>query len=366
MKIIEIIPQLSSGGGERFTVDLCNKLAESDEVTLVVLHSVEETGFYARELSPHLKIVSMRKKRGMDFGLFWKVLKLIRRERPDIVHTHLRAILYVFLAALLYKRPRYFHTVHNDAEKEAGDKLSLFVRRLCFRCGLIVPVAISGKSLQSFEAFYGMTAPLIYNGRDVPSNLKVTEAVRQDYAKIFRPTAKTKVLVNLARIDKVKRQTLLAKVAKRLEDEGFDFTLLLIGSTKHTALVDQIEANHCDSLHILGEKNNPLEYLKMSDAYCLPSSYEGLPISLIEAIGVGTIPICTPVGGIVDIVHDGQNGLLTRDLSEEALYEVLKKFLNMDEAATERMKKLALESYPAYSMKECAEKYKKLFAKSKS
>ncbi len=54
----------------------------------------------------------------------------------------------------------------------------------------------------------------------------------------------------------------------------------------------------------------PLEYLKMGDAYALCSSYEGMPISLIEAIGVGCIPVCTPVGGIVDVVHNGENGFL--------------------------------------------------------
>lgn len=44
----------------------------------------------------------------------------------------------------------------------------------------------------------------------------------------------------------------------------------------------------------------------MGDAYALCSSYEGMPISLIEAIGVGCIPVCTPVGGIVDVVHNGE------------------------------------------------------------
>ena len=43
MKIIEFIPQLGSGGGERFTIDLCNELAKRHEVILVVSHSLEST-----------------------------------------------------------------------------------------------------------------------------------------------------------------------------------------------------------------------------------------------------------------------------------------------------------------------------------
>ena len=67
MKIFEIIPQLSSGGAERFTIDLCNELSKEHDVTLVVLHSVEKFGFYADELSPKVHLVSMNKRMGCDF-----------------------------------------------------------------------------------------------------------------------------------------------------------------------------------------------------------------------------------------------------------------------------------------------------------
>ena len=45
MKILEIIPQLSSGGGERFVVDLCNELSKEHDVTLMVLHSLDKVDF---------------------------------------------------------------------------------------------------------------------------------------------------------------------------------------------------------------------------------------------------------------------------------------------------------------------------------
>ena len=48
MKILEIIPQLSSGGGERFVVDLCNELSKEHDVTLMVLHSLDKVDFYLK------------------------------------------------------------------------------------------------------------------------------------------------------------------------------------------------------------------------------------------------------------------------------------------------------------------------------
>ena len=50
MRIVEIIPQLSSGGAERFVVDLCNELSKRHEVSLIVFYDIIEHGFYVNEL----------------------------------------------------------------------------------------------------------------------------------------------------------------------------------------------------------------------------------------------------------------------------------------------------------------------------
>ena len=89
MKIFEYITQLGSGGGERFTVDLCNELSKRHEVILCVSHSLEASGFYKDEISPRVRVVCLNKKKGFDWKLPFRIYKLIRKERPDVVHTHL-------------------------------------------------------------------------------------------------------------------------------------------------------------------------------------------------------------------------------------------------------------------------------------
>ena len=64
MKILQIIPQLSSGGGERFTVDLCNELAErGHKVVLCVLYDLkdEKNSFYLPQVSKKVRVVSLNK-----------------------------------------------------------------------------------------------------------------------------------------------------------------------------------------------------------------------------------------------------------------------------------------------------------------
>lgn len=114
MKILEIIPQLSSGGGERFVVDLCNELSKEHDVTLMVLHSLDKVDFYLKEVSNNVRVVSMNKRMGLDIGLLFRVYRYIRREKPDVVHTHLRAIMYIAFAIMRKNGVMHCHTVHNE------------------------------------------------------------------------------------------------------------------------------------------------------------------------------------------------------------------------------------------------------------
>lgn len=362
MKIFEIIPQLSSGGAERFTIDLCNELSTKHEVTLIVLHSVEKFGFYADELASNVRLVSMDKRMGFDISLLFRLRRLIKKEKPDVVHTHLNGIVYISLSAAINRRVVYCHTVHNTADKESNSFVCRGVRRLLFKTRLSTPITISEESQRSFLDYYGIDAPLIDNGRNVPADFALSTSVVDEFKK-YRRTDKTRVLVCLARMYPVKRHTLLAKVTARLYAEGYDFTVLAIGSTSQIDIVEEVKSLKSDNFYILGERKNPLEYLKAADAYALCSSYEGLPISLIEALGVGAVPVCTPVGGIVNLVHDGENGILAAGLEEDDYYNAMKRFLDLDDEALCAMSKKAKESYAPFSMTECAQKYVSLFEK---
>ena len=194
------------------------------------------------------------------------------------------------------------------------------------------------------------------------SGMLVSDEVKEQF-KQYRHTNKTRVLISLARIDPVKRQTLLARVVMRLKREGYDLIVLFIGGERDAQMTAELRSYNDEAIQLLGELHNPLEYLKMGDAYALCSSYEGMPISLIEAIGVGCIPVCTPVGGIVDVVHNGENGFLSDGIGEESYYKTVKRFLSLTDVQLKDMKQKALATYGPFSMSECACNYVKLFEK---
>lgn len=365
MKILEIIPALNSGGAERFVVDLCNELAfKGEDVTLVVLHNISKNGFYYDQISPEVRVLSMNKNKGVDLLLPFRLARLIRKEKPKVVHTHLIAVVYSILYWLFphSNKTLFVHTLHSNSPQEGGGRLGLFIRKVAFHWNRVKPVNISEVSQQSFFKVYSLPSSLIFNGRNVPADLQVSGKTIEEVRK-FKRTEHTRLLVCLAHISPVKRHEVLARVTARLFDEGYDFAILAIGSTRNEQLVGKVKSQAKENFHILGERQNPLEYLKMADGFALCSSYEGLPISLIEALGEGAVPVCTPVGGIKDLVHDGDNGFLSADTSEEAYYEAMKRFLNLNDDELQRMSKNALKSYEPFSMTACAEKYLELFKK---
>ena len=360
MKILEIIPQLASGGAERFVVDLSNELSRQHEIYLATFFEGETSNFYKPDLFPEVKHIIMGKKTGLSLGFFFKISSLISKISPDIIHIHLAAINYVFPYLLLHRNVKCFMTIHSDAFKETDGKIGHIARNFCFKNRYITPITISYGSQHSFKECYKMDASLIFNGRMIPDNFTVSHSVQEEF-KLYKKTSKTKVLINLARFSSIKRQPLIAKCVKRLCNEGFDFTFLMIGQTRDVDILNGVLENKCEALYILGEKSNPLEYLKLADAYCLFSSYEGMPISLIEAFASSTVPLCTPVGGIVDIIKNGVNGLLSKDLSEDAVYNTMKEFLLLDESSLSSLKDNALKSFGKYSIEETAKQYLSLF-----
>lgn len=107
----------------------------------------------------------MNKRMGLDIGLLFRVYRYIRREKPDVVHTHLRAIMYIAFAIMRKNGVMYCHTVHSAADKEAGGSfISSGMRKFCFHRGWITPITISAESLHSFRKYYGMDAPMISMG----------------------------------------------------------------------------------------------------------------------------------------------------------------------------------------------------------
>lgn len=360
MKILEIIPQLSQGGAERFVIDLCNELSKEHEVVLIVLHNTDNRSFFLKELSKNVRLININKQMGMDWNLFFKIAKLIKKEKPNVVHTHLRAILYTILSFTFFSKIKFIHTIHSDAEKEAGGYISKWCRKYAFGLKRVHPVTISEESQRSFEKFYHLPSTLIYNGRpsyDINTNIS---AVLQELNKV-KTNKDARIIVNIARIQPPKNQLSLAKAIINLNKQNYAIELAIIGEKANKQITNDIVALNSPYVHLLDIRTNPRDYMRAADAFCLSSIYEGMPITLIECFSVGAVPLCTPVGGIVNMIQDGENGLLAKGSTPQDIETMLKKFLQLPNSEIERIKTSSLNTFKRFDMNQCAKNYISLF-----
>jgi glycosyltransferase involved in cell wall biosynthesis len=167
------------------------------------------------------------------------------------------------------------------------------------------------------------------------------------------------VFIHVARYHEQKNQQLLIDVFNRLANEVIGYSLLIIGDWLFCEDARELAKTANEHIHFLGTKKNVSDYLFLSDAFCLTSIYEGLPISLLEALSCGCTPICTPVGGIKDSIQNGITGFLSDNVSEESYYNAIKRFMNQQDT----IKKEDLIKYfeDNYSIEQAAQKHINLY-----
>jgi glycosyltransferase involved in cell wall biosynthesis len=360
MKVLQFFYSLVPGGAERFVIDLANDLANNNDTQLYVLRddTIGNQGFYVPEINNKVKYINLKIDPGFKPWLVWTFYKILKRERPDVVHCHLNLVNYFFLLSLMfYKRIRFVYTIHNSAETEVGSKLERIVRRFFFKHAYFIPVAISEETKISYKKFYNLKeTPVIYNGRSFSGKTVKYSEVATEIDEI-KPTINTLVFCHLARYGEQKNQKMLVTVFNRLRAEGLDVILLILGEGFENA--DDLKTIADDHIHFLGVRSNIYDYLYASDAFCLSSIYEGMPISLIEAFACGCVPVCTPVGGIKDTIENGVTGFLSKTVSEEDYLYSIKEFIrDKNMISKDTLVKFYKENF---SIEECTKSYLRIY-----
>ncbi|MCE0493802.1 glycosyltransferase family 4 protein [Vibrio salinus] len=152
-----------------------------------------------------------------------------------------------------------------------------------------------------------------------------------------------KIIINIANTSTVKNQTHLIEAFNKLSNK--DTLLIIIGDRRdnYVNLKNEIEKSYRKKdIFYLGPKSNTevLQYLACSHIFCLTSQYEGLPISLLEAMSLGNVPVCYSVGGIPNVVNS-TCGVLVPPYNIDILAEEIDKLL-IDDNTYESMSKKAI------------------------
>lgn len=355
MKILQVIPNLCFGGAEILCENLTCALKDMGHQVVVVSLYAERTPISQRMEAAGITIRYLDKKLGLDVSMVPKLRRLFLEEKPDVVHTHLDVIKYAALAAKLAGVSKCVHTVHSVAEKEAGGPAQKAVNGFYFRHGLSVPVALSQEIQASIVRFYGLPAGkvlVIRNGIDLSKCRS-----KEDY-RAGHPVR----IVHVGRFDVPKNHPGLLRAFRLLLEKHPDCRLILVGDGDSRQEMEALaaELGIAGQVEFCGMQKDVHPYLYDADIFVLTSVYEGNPMTILEAMGTGLPIAATAVGGIPDMVTDGEDALLT-SCRDEDIAGALGRLVE-DESLRARLGRAAREHSVRFSAQTMAENYCRVFA----
>lgn len=366
MKILHFHTKLVAGGIEAMVCSLANEMVKTEDVTVCTIFKPSESDIYFRKLHVDVKKESIGK---LSFGFSFKepflVYKYIKNGSFDVVNIHGCFQYYILAVLFLHRRVRFFYTIHSDArmENQKWDKRFFWFKSFCFKNQWIIPITISKTSQRSFKDLYSCNSYLIPNGIPKPV-INFEKRNKSELSKLKRKS-NTKLFVHPGRISEAKNQIVLCRAFTNLVNKGYPIKLLIAGASEDKSIYNHLEKYFGESIIYLGERDDVLELLSQADGLCLPSIWEGLPITLLEALSVGCIPICSPVGGMKDVIKDGYNGILSKSPSEEDYTCAVKRFLEFDDTKCRELRENGQKTFDNFRIENTANKYIELYKKEK-
>lgn len=349
INLLYFTPTFTTGGSERLVAELVTHLdADSFRVSLctqqsgVVGEALRTRGYPLHVLADPTNGQRARAAQKLRF-LGKRVARLraiLERERIDVVHTHhLGPLLHTFLGSIPRRGWRWVHTEHNRPDVDVH--YPRWLVGLCRRL-LASPDVVTGVSDAVGTYILRETRATPERVRVIPNGVDVAQfGKRYDGATKRRELgipAHAWVIGLVANLRPEKNHDLLLRAFARLLPAVPHAYLILVGDGVCRAQLEALAAalGVADNICFLGDRPDVPQLLATFDVYCLPSWYEGMPLSILEAMSAAKPIVATRVIGIREVVSDGHTGLLVSPDDPESLATALLR-LQRDPALREKL-----------------------------
>jgi glycosyltransferase involved in cell wall biosynthesis len=298
------------GEDERNAVDHNLSEAKASGVRIMTIGSL------VRNVRPFKDIVALR-----------TMAALFRKERPDIVHTHTsKAGILGRWAAWMTKVPVIVHTPHGHVFWGYFNRIStfffLFLERWSARITDKI-IALTEQEKRDHLHFNIATEDkfdVIHSGVDLDKFLRVTADPLQIKKRLGVP-AHVPIVGTIGRLTRVKGHRYLIEAAQDVLKEYPEACFLFLGDGELLQELHSLatERGIGDRVIFLGWRPDVADILSIFDIFVFPSLNEGMGKAVVEAMALGKPVIASRVGGLVDLVHEGRNGILVPPADAGAL-----------------------------------------------
>ena len=342
VKVLRVIARLNVGGPALHVAYLTAGLAERGFDTILVagtlargeasMQSVaERRGVRIETIDElHREIAPLRDARAV-----MRLARLIRRERPAILHTHTaKAGAVGRIAALLAgdaRPPIIVHTFHGHVLRGYFGPVKTFGFRLLERLLARMTTQLIAVSPEVRDDLVQLgVAPeskfaVVRLGIELDERVASDDAGRQETRRVLGIPEQAFVVGWFGRMTEVKRTPDVVRAFRGLVDAGVDGRLLLVGDGPERDGLERFahELGVMRRCLFLGYQEEVGRYYDAVDALVLPSANEGTPVSVIESLAAARPVVATRVGGTPDVVRDGLDGFLVELGDVESIAERL-------------------------------------------
>lgn len=371
MKILLVITRSEIGGAQVFVLNLARAFKE---LNCEIEVAAGEGNFLFDELKKnniqHYYLQSLKRDLNLfnSFYFVWELRKLIKLNNYDIIHLNSSNTLIGCISTYFLKdKPKTFFTFHGLSFIDKNYNPSYFLKILAkiyyrFLLKSVNNVVFECKSNLDELVQAGMIkhAPIIYNGID-ENDLRFLS--RTDARKIFSEISRINlenafIIGSTGRLIYQKNFEFLISIFPNIKKVIPEAKLVIIGEgpdrEKYSSMIT--ERDLANDIFLVGELKNSHQYMKGFDVFTLPSRYEGISISLIEAIFADVPILATKVGGNVDIVNNDDRQLYSLNNEKEYIQKL--DFIRINGNTITQNHALMKK---VFSLKNMVNNYKQLF-----
>ncbi len=357
LRILHVIPTVEGYGAEHVIVELL-KYLPSDEI-----HAALLTIYRPPDLPFPFEILTAGRKNRQDRFFFGRLVRQIRRFKPDIVHTHTRGGRYWGRsAAVLAGVPMIVHTEHNpcDTRKKPLERLGDFVlHRVTTR--FVTFFREQAAFWAKNEGIPNEKLAVIPNGLPLPEG---RNADATDTRRALGLKPEQFAIMVIARLHAQKNQTLVLRALAEIQ-EGLRDRLMVffVGSGEDEVLLRGLSRALSLDGHVrfLGYRNDVDALLNAADLLLMTSWFEGMPLALIEAMIAGVPIVTTPWVGATNMLGDGRFGFLTANYEAKQVASQIERALARPATRHDVAMRAQQHAYECYGISQMADAHRRLY-----
>lgn len=323
MKLIFCIDSLNKGGAERVLSNIVNDFCKDHNITIITTSSTKSS----YQIDRRIKIYSLDEEKKHLLKNFVRVknlYKYIKEIKPDAIITFMPPQSFRVLTIKKLLKTKVIVSVRNDPKKEYSSFKNKIAMKLLYN-------KADGFVFQTKEAQEYFSKKIQKKSVIIPN--PVNDLFLVDTYNGNRK----KEIVAVGRLEKQKNYFYLLNTFKELLNIRNDYILKIYGEgSLRNEIEEFIRKNKLEKfIKLMGNKDDIKSEIYKSSVFVLPSLYEGMPNSLMEAMALGLPCISTdcPCGGPKFLIKDGYNGLLVKINDQKELLDAICKYIDDEQFA---------------------------------